>query len=91
MPVLERLQETTVNPDQGISTVVSVSVMAYAKISGNVGSVVATTTTAYRHLATPVHAGVPDVPPSTKVLEGEEYPALVRIWDNDDDAIYDQV
>ncbi len=22
-------------------------------------------------------------------LEGERYPALVRVWDNDDDAIYD--
>ena len=24
-------------------------------------------------------------------LEGERYPALVSVWDNDDDAIYDQV
>jgi hypothetical protein len=24
-------------------------------------------------------------------LEGDLYPALVRVWDNDDDAIYDQV
>ncbi len=24
-------------------------------------------------------------------LEGERYPALVQVWDNDDDAIYDQV
>ena len=23
------------------------------------------------------------------VLEGEEYPALVRIWDNPDDSLYD--
>lgn len=24
-------------------------------------------------------------------LKGEDYPALVRVWDNDDDAIYDAI
>ncbi len=29
--------------------------------------------------------------PVVNPLRGEEYPSLVAIWDNDDDAIYDQI
>ena len=29
------------------------------------------------------------LPVQTAFLCGEEYPALVRVWDNDDDAIFD--
>jgi len=35
-----------------------------------------------------VHVVAP-LPAEAPFLRGEDYPALVRIWDNDDDAIFD--
>jgi hypothetical protein len=32
---------------------------------------------------------VASLPTEAPFLRGEDYPALVRIWDNDDDAIFD--
>ena len=32
---------------------------------------------------------VAPLPAETPFLRGEDYPALVRVWDNDDDAIFD--
>jgi hypothetical protein len=29
------------------------------------------------------------LPAETPFLRGEDYPALVRVWDNDDDAVFD--
>ena len=34
---------------------------------------------------------VAPLPVDAPFLRGEDYPALVRVWDNDDDAIFDSM
>jgi hypothetical protein len=38
-----------------------------------------------------VHVFVVAPPAEAPFLRGEDYPALVRVWDNDDDAIFDSM
>jgi len=38
-----------------------------------------------------VNAPVAIAPSQTTFLSGEEYPALVAIWDNDSDAVFDEI
>jgi hypothetical protein len=45
------------------------------------------------HLVMPPSQTVAEYPPPIVIvpLDGERYPALVSVWDNDDDAIYDKI
>jgi hypothetical protein len=38
-----------------------------------------------------MQAPVTIAPPANTFLSGEDYPALVAVWDNESDAIFDQI
>ena len=59
-----------------------------ATLSESSGAVVTVTAAGSEEVLVLVVAPLPVGAP---FLRGEDYPALVRVWDNDDDAIFDSM